>query len=171
MPIVADAVLFCLTKLAHQKNWIPNAHGSIVYGFEFAEKSYFEQIPSGNCAYQDERGVCGNPFWIKNNLANSIQANERLYPLRFLKEKTRKSESKSSKGGKGILKEIELTEDAIFNWILANPSFNSSLFKTATVEKSKILVVQNGKTIETFEEQGQMALKKGDRVLFLSSGF
>lgn len=170
-PLIADAILFCLTKLAHQKNWIPNAYRAISYSFEFAETKYFENLPAGISTNLESQGLSGTFFWIKNNMCNSIQINEKLYPLRILKEKTRKPESKSSRGGRGIHKEVELHEDAIFRWILPSPVFNSTELKTASVEKSKIFIVHEEQTTEVTHEQGQLDLKKGDRVIFQSSGF
>jgi N-methylhydantoinase B/oxoprolinase/acetone carboxylase alpha subunit len=169
--IIADGVLYCLTKLAHRKNWVPNTHQPIMINLNFGDKEYFEQIPGGVCATADSPGVSAHPFWIKSTLANSVQLNEQLYPLKIVKEKTRESSKTGFKGGKGLVKEYILTQDATLSWILPHPKFVGVDFKSENQEKSKIFIKSKDQTTELSDEVGELKLKSGDTITCLSGGF
>jgi N-methylhydantoinase B len=135
--------------------------------------AYYETIAGGMGARPDRDGVSGVHTHMTNSLNTPAEALEYAYPLRVTKYSLRKNSGGQGKfrGGDGIVREIELLEDADVTLLADRRSRGPyGLFGGADGAAGRTNIVRTNGELSPLPGKTSVSLKKGERIRIESSG-
>jgi N-methylhydantoinase B len=135
--------------------------------------AYYETIAGGMGARPDRDGVSGVHTHMTNSLNTPAEALEYAYPLRVTKYSLRKNSGGQGKfrGGDGIVREIELLEDADVTLLADRRSRGPyGLFGGADGAAGRTNIVRTNGELVPLPGKTSVSLKKGERIRIESSG-
>jgi N-methylhydantoinase B len=135
--------------------------------------AYYETIAGGMGARPDRDGVSGVHTHMTNSLNTPAEALEYAYPLRVTKYSLRKNSGGQGKfrGGDGIVREIELLEDADVTLLADRRSRGPyGLFGGADGAAGRTNIVRTNGELAPLPGKTSVSLKKGERIRIESSG-
>lgn len=172
--IVAGLVLRLLGQIDRKLMMAQGGLGQCAFEIDFGGGRYFyDDVEPGSAATKDRKGSDSLDLWRRSHLQRSVEAIERLYPIKVGSVAVRSQSGGSGQwvGGDGQTKVFELLAKGTLRW-----SLSRGLLKPegALGGKSAIgpeMAIQRlGQPKEILGDQGELALQPGDQVVVQSGG-
>lgn len=172
--LVAGMVLRLLGMIDRKLQSGQSGLGTCAFEIDFGKGCYFfDDLEPGTAASRERRGADALDLWRRTHLQRSLEAIERLYPLRMRSAAIRAQSGGSGLlgGGDGQTKVYELLAPAKLKW-----SISRGLMKPEGASGGKsaigpeILCQRLGQERETLADEGEMDLHAGDQVIIHSAG-
>lgn len=172
--VVAGLVLRLLGQIDKKLSMAQNGLGQCSFELDFGDGLfYFDDLEPGMAASRERKGADALDLWRRTHLQRSIEASERMFPL-----KIRSVAIRSQSGGSGLLgggdgqtKVIEVLKPAILRWGLSRGVLKpEGLQGGKSAIGPEILFQKLGQEAEVLSDSGEVKLQAGDQVILHSSG-
>ncbi|MGE0761748.1 MAG: hydantoinase B/oxoprolinase family protein [Bdellovibrionales bacterium] len=172
--VVAGLVLRLLGQIDKKMAMAQNGMGLCSFELDFGDGRYFyDDLEPGTAATRDRRGADALDLWRRSHLQRSVEACERMYPMRIRSVALRSQSGGSGLqgGGDGQTKVIEVLAPARLRWNLSR-----GVLRPEGVQGGKaaigpdILCQRLNKESEALPDSGELQLEAGDQVILHSAG-
>ncbi len=173
--VVAGLVLRLLGQIDKKLTMAQSGLGQCSFELDFNDgRYYYDDLEPGAAASRNRKGADALDLWRRTHLQRSIEASERLYPMRIRSVALRSQSGGSGLlgGGDGQTKVIEVLAPARLRWNMSRGVLKpEGLLGGKSAIGAEILCQRAGQhESQTLDDSGELTLAPGDQVILHSSG-
>lgn len=171
--IIANGVIKLLGQIDRKLQCGLSGIGRSAVELNFSDgQFYFEDVDPGLAARPNKKGTPALDPFLRTHLHRSIEASEKLFPLRFISVAIRSDSGGSGqwKGGDGMSKVIEVLKPATLRWSQAPHTVRPEGAMGGKSALPSEIQVQTSEGVLELEGRGEMKLDSGSQVILKSGG-
>lgn len=173
--VLANSIFDCLSEITSTVSVGMNGAVPTILSFEFGKDHVlFESLPGGTGANSERNGLDAYLFWNLGKYQTSVEDAEARMPVIYRQNGIRLGSGGKGRftGGNGVMREIEVTQDCQFKWLLGLCNTQTKGLKSALPGSSPdIKIIRcTGEKQELTTTKGVVLLKAGDKVVAGSAG-